>query len=83
MKNKSHEYFIRQTDDMSTKQTNGFGIGDKVAKIFATDFAHETFIAFKANKPIDCDNTRRNNIKRIQYFLSKLLSASFSEFVCM
>lgn len=64
---------------MSTNQTNGF---DKTAKIFATDFAHETFIAFKANKPFDCDNSKRNNIKRIQYILSKLLS-SISKVVYM
>lgn len=57
---------------MNIKPTNGFGNADKPAKISATDFAHETFIAFnKGDKPIDCDNCTRNSIKRIQYFLSK------------
>lgn len=76
--NKMYEYFIRQTDDMKTKQTNGYGSADKTAKIFATDFAHETFIAFKGDKAIDCDNCTRNNIKRMKYFLSKLVLGLFT-----
>lgn len=68
-----------------TNTLNGFGFAEKTAKISAADFVHETFICFKANKPIDSDNGMRNNIKRIQFFLSKLVFALGSHsvlFIC-
>lgn len=61
----THAYFISQTD-----QSNIF-LAEKKAKMFATDFANEAFIAFKGDNLIDCDNSMINNIKRIQYSLSE------------
>lgn len=46
-----------------------------MAKLKAVDFVNETFIAFKQDKPIDCDNQMANNIKRQRYFLSEQLFA--------
>ncbi|XP_055314184.1 double-stranded RNA-specific editase Adar-like [Sitodiplosis mosellana] len=73
-----------KTDDMNTKPTcNGFENADKRAKIAATDFVHETFICFKGNKPIDCNNGTRNNVKRIQYFLKKKGDHGISPVKCV
>lgn len=46
---------------------------EKMAKLTAIDFVHETFVAFKEDKAIDCDNNIKNNIKRIQYFSSEYI----------
>lgn len=58
---------VPQRDDVNTKPTND----KKLANMNAIDFVYETFIAFKGDKPIDCDNNMKNSIKRIQYNLSE------------
>lgn len=45
--------------------------------MFATDFVHEAFVAFKGDKPINCDNGIKNNIKCVQHYLSEFFFSLF------
>lgn len=68
---KFNKYHVLQRDDAAAKPLNGDSFDIK-AKLTAIDFVNETLIAFKGDNVIECDNSMKNSIKKIQYFLSKL-----------
>lgn len=64
--------YISQANRAITEPVNDDTVVEKKAKLIAIDFLHETFIAFKDDTQMDCDNGTKKNIKQIHYFMSEL-----------